>query len=164
MSSLLSKDMLSKMRALDRQIDFKENRSQIKRYETPELPIKKKDLIQDAVDRTVAEGIKTAKLLDEETARMVDEYQLFVGDRLIAIADALGCCPEEIELWTSPDPVEYEPGLFKTTQIASYKGVQLMRFERIMLNALEVQFIATPIEEEEDGMVQTEEEQVRSLP
>lgn len=135
--SVVTNKMRESMRAMDAQVDAKEH---AKKYS------------MSNVEKGVAEGVEIARRIQEETARMVDAYESFVEERLKVIIGALGCSPEDLTLLTYDAMVEHSPGLFTTRQDILYRDYPIMKLERIMVDATNIQFIATPLTEDEEGL------------
>lgn len=137
---------------IDREIDFKQRLekrvSPIKTAEGVLIP-KKRDVIQTEVDKAIAKGVDIAKRLKEEMARMIEAYNHFVEERLLAVIVALGCRAEDLTLETREQLEEYEPGKYKSIQILYKDEIPLLRFERIMIDGQNTEFYAIPISEEE---------------
>lgn len=101
---------------------------------------------QFEIDKASAEGVRIVKHIEQETQRMIGAYNLFVEARLEAIVSALGCLPEDLTLVRK----ELSPGGLLSEEILFLHDVPLMKFERRYISETEVQFIATPIEDEDN--------------
>ncbi len=133
--SVVTNKMLDQMRQMDARIDAAE----MAKRQTPN---------KSPIEKSIAEGVRIAQHLQEESARMVATYDDFLEKTLRTILDALGCAPEDLERLIRKD-VFFYGGNLVTMETITCKGVPIMKIERVMLSQTEFQFIATPLEEDE---------------
>lgn len=111
---------------------------------------------KDRISSAVEEGMSVARKIEEAVNRMIHTYNDFLERVLEETMEALKCKPEEMELDTLP--LQPYGDFLKSVQILSVREVPIMRIERFQLSEHEYQFIATPIEDEDEVSGSREEE------
>jgi len=111
---------------------------------------------KDRISNAVEEGMSVARKIEEAVNRMIHTYNEFLEKILRDTMETLNCQPEEMDLTTLP--LEPYGDFLKSTQILSVREVEVMKIERFQLSEHEYQFIATPIEGEDEVSSSREEE------